>query len=91
MTKLSAFETGLEISVETRNGASKTMCEIDDKNWTEEQFKSLQAFYRTTGRRVQEITVRQRFKPRTLKSFDPATQESQDSPREIGITNRQPH
>jgi hypothetical protein len=40
MTKLSAFGTRLVISAETRKGASKTTCEIDDKNWIEKQFIS---------------------------------------------------
>jgi hypothetical protein len=50
-------------------------CEIDDKNQIEEQFISSQAFHRTTGGRVQEITVGEQFEPRTLESFDLATQE----------------
>jgi hypothetical protein len=38
--KLSALKTGLGITAETRNGASKTTCEMDDKNQIEEQFIS---------------------------------------------------
>jgi hypothetical protein len=34
-----------------------------------------QAFYQTPGGQVQEITVGEQFEPRTLESFDPATQE----------------
>jgi hypothetical protein len=30
--KLSAFGTELETTAESQNGASKAMCEIDDKN-----------------------------------------------------------
>jgi hypothetical protein len=33
------------------------------------------AFHRTPGGRVQEITVGERFEPKTLKSFDPTTKE----------------
>jgi hypothetical protein len=36
---------------------------------------SSQAFHRTPGGRVREITVGERFEPRILKSFDPVTQE----------------
>jgi hypothetical protein len=61
--------------VETRNDAGKTMCEIDDKNWIEERFISSQAYHRTPGGRVREITAGEQFEPRILKSFDPATQE----------------
>jgi hypothetical protein len=38
--KLSALKTGLGITAETRNGASKTTCEMDDKNQIEKQFIS---------------------------------------------------
>jgi hypothetical protein len=62
--------------VETQNGASKTMCEIDDKDRLEKQFISSQSFHRTTGGRVREITAGERFEPQTLESFDPLTQES---------------
>jgi hypothetical protein len=34
---------------------------------------SSQAFHQTIGARVQEIIVGERFEPRTLESFDPAT------------------
>jgi hypothetical protein len=61
--------------VETRNGASKTTCEIDDKNQIEEQFPYLQAFHPTPGERVQEITAGEQFEPQNLESFDPVTQE----------------
>jgi hypothetical protein len=61
--------------VETQNGASKTTCEIDDKNRIEEQLISSQTFYRTTGGRVQKITTKKQFKSRILESFGPATQE----------------
>jgi hypothetical protein len=61
--------------VETQNGASKTTCEIDDKNRIEEQLISSQTFYRTTSGRVQKITTKKQFKSRILESFGPATQE----------------
>jgi hypothetical protein len=51
------------------------MSEIDDKNRIKEQFISSQAFHRTPGGHIQEITARERFEPRILKSFDPVTQE----------------
>jgi hypothetical protein len=51
------------------------MCELDDKNRIEQQFMSSQAFHRTTGGRVQEITVGEQFEPRIIESFDPVTQE----------------
>jgi hypothetical protein len=50
--ELSAFGTKLGITAETRNGASKTTCEIDDKNRIEEQFISSQVFHRTPSMRV---------------------------------------
>jgi hypothetical protein len=73
--KLSALGTGLGTATEPRNGASKTTCEIDDKNRLEKQFISSQAFHRTPGGRVREITTGEQFKPRNLESFDPTTQE----------------
>jgi hypothetical protein len=74
IAKLSAFGTRLGITVETRNSASKTTCDIEDKNQIEEQFISSQSFHRTLGERVREITVGKRFEPRILESFDPITQ-----------------
>jgi hypothetical protein len=73
--KVSALGTGLGTIAETRNDASKTSSEIDDRNQTEKQFISSQAFHRTPGGRVQKITAGVQFKPRILESFDPATQE----------------
>jgi hypothetical protein len=61
--------------VKIQNSASKTTCEIDVKNWIEEQFISSQAFHRITGGHVQKITAVERFKPRNLESLDPMTQE----------------
>jgi hypothetical protein len=52
--------------METRNNASKTTSDIDNKNRIKEQFRSSQAFHQTPG--VQ-------FEPRNLESFDPVTQE----------------
>jgi hypothetical protein len=75
IAKLSAFRTGLVTIVETRIGVSKTTCEIDNKNRIEEQFISSQAFHRTPGGRVREITTRERFEPRNLEYFVPVTQE----------------
>jgi hypothetical protein len=40
IAKISSFGTGLEISAETRNSASRTTYEIDDKNRIKEQFIS---------------------------------------------------
>jgi hypothetical protein len=73
--KLSALRTGLGTVAEIRNGASKTSCEIDDKNQLEKQFISSQVFHRTPGGRVQKITVREQFEPQNLESFDPVTQD----------------
>jgi hypothetical protein len=73
--KLSALRTGLGTVTKTRNGASKTSCEIDDKNQLKKQFISSQVFHRTPGGRVQKITVKEQFEPRNLKSFDPVTQD----------------
>jgi hypothetical protein len=39
-------------TMETRNGASKATCKIDDKNQLEKQFTSFRAFHRTPGGRV---------------------------------------
>jgi hypothetical protein len=61
--------------MKTRNGASKTTSEIDDKNQIEEQFISSQSFHRTPDGRVRKITVEVQFEPRNLESFDPVTQE----------------
>jgi hypothetical protein len=61
--------------VEIKVDVGKTPCKIDNKNQIEERFMSSQVFHRTTGGRVQKITAGERFKPRTLESFDLATQE----------------
>jgi hypothetical protein len=60
---------------ETRNGASKTTREIDDKNRLKKQFISSQVFHQTPDGRVQKISVEEQFEPRILESFDPVTQE----------------
>jgi phosphoribulokinase len=73
--KLSALVTGIGTTAETQNGASTTTSEIDDKNQIKKQFMSSQAFHRITGRRIQKITAEERFKSRTLESFEPVTQE----------------
>jgi hypothetical protein len=49
----------LGTAVEAQIDAGKIMCKIDDKNRIEEQFISSHAFYRTSGGRVQEITVKE--------------------------------
>jgi hypothetical protein len=49
--------------------------EIDNRNQLEKQFISLQAFHRTAGGRARRITTGERFEPRILESFEPATQE----------------
>jgi hypothetical protein len=71
----SALRTGLGTAAETRNSASKTTSEIDDKNQIEEQFMSSQAFHRTSGGCIQKITAGVQFEPRNIESFDPVTQE----------------
>jgi hypothetical protein len=70
-----ALRTGLETAAETQISTNKTTCEIDDKNWIEEQFISSQAFHRTPAGHIQKITAGERFEPRILESFDPITQE----------------
>jgi hypothetical protein len=57
--------------MKARKGASKTTCEIDDKNRLEKQFISSQAFHRTPGGRVRKTTTGERFGPRILETFDP--------------------
>jgi hypothetical protein len=42
---------------------------------TKIEFKSSQAFHRTSGVRIQEITTGEQFEPQILESFDPVTQE----------------
>jgi hypothetical protein len=66
ITKLSTLRIGSGTTAETRNGASRTMSEIDDKNRLKEHFISSQAFYRTPGGRVRKITAEEQFKPRIL-------------------------
>jgi hypothetical protein len=61
--------------VETRNGASKTMNEIGNKNRLKEQFISSQIFHRTLGVRVRKITVGEQFEPQIIEPFDLVTQE----------------
>jgi hypothetical protein len=53
----------------------KNTCEIDDKNQTETQFMSSQAFHRTTWWRVWEPAIWERLEQRNLELFDPITQE----------------
>jgi hypothetical protein len=45
-----------------------------NKDSTQKQFISSQAFHRTLGGRVREPTVGERFRPRNLKTLDPTTQ-----------------
>jgi hypothetical protein len=66
--ELSTLRTGLGTTTETRIGASRNTCEIDDKNWIKEQFISSQIFHRTPRGRVQKITVREQFESQILKS-----------------------
>jgi hypothetical protein len=75
IAKLSTLGTGLGTVAETWNSASKTTCEINDKNRIEEQFISSQTFQRTPGGRVRDITARVQFKVWNIKSFNPMTQE----------------
>jgi hypothetical protein len=62
--------------VEAQNGASKTTNEINDKNWLKKQFIPSQAFHRTTGGHIREITSRKPFEPQILELFNPVAQES---------------
>jgi hypothetical protein len=75
MEQLSALGTGLKITAKTRIGASKIICEIDDRNRIEEQFISSHAFHRTPDGHIQKIIAEERFESRILESFDPVTQE----------------
>jgi hypothetical protein len=54
---------------ETRNGASKTMSKIDDKNQIEEHYIFSQVFHRTPDVHVRETTVEKQFETRILKFF----------------------
>jgi hypothetical protein len=63
IAQLSALGTGSGIASEIQNGTSKTTSEIDDKNRLKEQFISSHTFHRTSGGRVQKITVKKQFKP----------------------------
>jgi hypothetical protein len=71
---------------EIRNGACKTTSEIDDRNQLKIRFISSQAFHRTSGGCVQEITTREQFESQNLKLFDPAAQEN-----DRGFTCNNPH
>jgi hypothetical protein len=64
MEQLSALRTGIGTAAEIRT------IKIGSKNSL-----YLESFHRTPGGRVQKITVREQFEPRTLKSFDPVPQE----------------
>jgi hypothetical protein len=75
MEQLSALGTGLGTTVKTRIEASKTTCEIDDKNQIEEQFISSHAFHRTHGGRVREITAGIQFELGNIEFFDSVAQE----------------
>jgi hypothetical protein len=56
------------------NGCSQDPDKIDNRNQLKTQFISSQAFHRTPGGRVWEITAGERFEQRILESFEPATQ-----------------
>jgi hypothetical protein len=60
--------------MKAQKGANRTTREIDDKNSTQKQFISSQAFHRTPGGRLREPTAGERFRPRNLKTLDPTTQ-----------------
>jgi hypothetical protein len=49
------------------------MCEIDNKNQIKEQFISSQAFHRTTGGRIREITTEAQLVLENLELFDPGS------------------
>jgi hypothetical protein len=59
--------------METRNSTNQITCEVGNKNQLEKQYMPSEAFHRTTDERVREITVRVRFEPLNLESFDPVT------------------
>jgi hypothetical protein len=61
--------------VKTRDGTGKDLSETDDKTQIEDRFISSQAFHRTPGGRVREITAGVQFGQGNLESFDPVTQE----------------
>jgi hypothetical protein len=61
--------------VKTRIDASWNTCKIDNENRLEEQFISSQAFHRTLGGRVREITARVHLRLRKLELFDPVAQD----------------
>jgi hypothetical protein len=73
--KLSALGTRLGTATKTQINASRTSCEIDDKNRIKELSISSQSFNRTIGGRVRKNTAGEQFEPRILKSFDPVTRE----------------
>jgi hypothetical protein len=72
---LSVLRIELRTAAKTQIDVSRNTCKIDNKNQIEQQFISSQAFHRTSGGRVREITVGEQFEPKILESFDPATQE----------------
>jgi hypothetical protein len=57
--------------MKTQNGASKTTCEINDKNRIEEQFLFSQAFHRIHSGCVQIITTEVQFEIGNLKLSEP--------------------
>jgi hypothetical protein len=88
MEQLSALETGLGSAAETRIEASKTTCEINDKNQIEEQFISSHAFHRTTSGRLREITAGMQFELGNIEFFDSTTQEQQYRLHPVTIHNK---
>jgi hypothetical protein len=75
MDELSALRIRLGTTAEIRVDAGKTTCEIDGKNQIKEQFISSHAFHQTPSGRIREISTGEQFEPRNLESFDPTTQE----------------
>jgi hypothetical protein len=61
--------------METPNSTNKITCEAGNKNRLKKQYMPSEAFHRTSGGHVREITVRVQFEPLNLESFDPVTQD----------------
>jgi hypothetical protein len=72
--KLSAFGTGLGTVTKTRRDANNTTQEIVNKDLTQKQFISSQAFHRTLGGRVRETTTEEQFRPQLFETLDTAAQ-----------------
>jgi hypothetical protein len=65
----------LETATETQNGASKAMCEIDDKNRLKNSLYPHRYFMEHLVDVFEKSSRRERFETRVNESFDPVTQE----------------